>query len=312
MHQNRLRLPLALLCLFLSAFCLAQDKTVKELRSESEKMIKKEEDTLNRSWRKGGLFNLNLSQGSLNNWAAGGDDFSLSLNSIVSLYAFYKKDRHNWDNTFDFNLGYLRTTSLGSRKNDDRLDLLSKYGYSVSRNWNVAGLLNFRSQMLKGYTYEDNVRTFSSAFLSPAYILLSAGMDFKPNKEFSLFLSPATSRWVIVKDDSLSARGLYGVDSGKHVRNEIGAFATASYLKQFNKIVGYKGRLDLFSNYKNNPERIDVFFTNILSVKISRYLSATWNVDLIYDDDVRLFGKDRKSAAVQLKSLVGAGLLVKW
>jgi len=52
--------------------------------------------------------------------------------------------------------------------------------------------------------------------------------------------------------------------------------------------------------------------TNVLAIKLSKVLSATWNVDLIYDDDVKLFGKDNKSSAVQLKSLVGLGLLVKF
>ena len=137
-------------------------------------------------------------------------------------------------------------------------------------------------------------------------------MDFKPNEEFSLFLSPASARWVIVKDDSLSAKGLYGVEPGKHSRLEFGAFVSANYLKDITKNITYKGRLDLFSNYRHNPEKIDVFMTNVLSVKLSKVLSATWNVDLIYDDDVKLFGKDGKSAAVQLKSLVGLGLLVKF
>ncbi len=125
-------------------------------------------------------------------------------------------------------------------------------------------------------------------------------------------MSPVTARWLIVKDDSLSAMGAYGVDPGDHSKSELGAFVSASYLKEFNKIVSYKGRLDLFSNYKHNPEKVDVFMSNIVSVKLSKILSATWNVDIIYDDDVRIFGKDGTSPAVQLKSLVGVGLLVKF
>jgi hypothetical protein len=166
--------------------------------------------------------------------------------------------------------------------------------------------------MANGYTYPDNVKTFSSAFLSPAYVLLSPGLDFKPNDNFSLFLSPVTARWVIVKDDSLSAKGLYGVTPGSHTRSEFGAFISANYMKQFNKVVAYKGRLDLFSNYKHNPEKIDVFMTNLLAIKVSKVLSFTWNVDIIYDDDVRLFGDDGKSPAWQVKSLIGLGLMVKF
>jgi len=305
---------LALVFLCSIAFAAnSQDQTVKQLKEASEKGIKKDPaDTTQKVWKKGGLYGINVSQGSLSNWAAGGDDFSLSINSVLSVFAFYKKDKHSWDNTLDFNLGYVRTTSLGSRKNDDRIDILSKYGYSIAPKLNLAGLVNVRSQFFKGYTYDDDISTLSSNFLSPAYILVSPGLDYKPIPELSIFVSPATVRWTIVKDDTLSAKGLYGVDPGKHSNTEIGAFASINFLKEFNKIVTYKSRLDLFSNYKRKPQNIDIYFTNILNVKLSKILSMTWSVDMIYDDDVKLFGDTGKGAALQLKSLVGLGLLVKF
>jgi hypothetical protein len=300
------------LLLLVCNVAVAQDKTVKELQTESDKVIKKDpNNTIPNIWRRGGLYSINLAQGSLRNWAAGGDDFSLTIATVLNLYAFYKKDKHSWDNTLDFNFGFLRTTSLGSRKNDDRLDILSKYGYAISSKWNISGLLNFRSQLLKGYTYPDEVKTFASTFLSPAYILVSPGMDYK-TKTFSLFISPATARWIIVKDDTLAAKGLYGVDPGEHRKLEVGAFLTANYLKDLNKVLTYKGRLDLFSNYRHNPENIDVFFSNVFSAKLSNLLSASWNIDFIYDDDVKLFGDHGTSPALQIKSLVGAGLMVKF
>lgn len=304
-----------LVCALFSIFIAsAQDKTVKDLKDASGRAIKKDpNDTISKTWKKGGLYGINVSQGSLSNWAAGGDDFSLSLNSVLSLFAFYKKDKHSWDNTFDFNLGYVKTTSLGSRKNDDRFDLLSKYGYALNSKLNVAGLFNFRSQFFKGYTYDDEAeRTMSSAFLSPAYILVSPGLDFKPNADLSIFVSPITARWTIVKDDTLSAKGLYGVDPGKHSNGEFGAFASVNYLKEFNKNITYKSRLDLFSNYRRKPKNVDLYFTNALNIKLSKILSLTWSVDMIYDDDVRLFGKNNNGAALQLKSLVGIGLLAKF
>ena len=290
----------------------AQDETVKQLQKDADKSIKKEVDTAQSYWKKGGLFNVNISQGSLSNWAAGGDDFSLSLNTQVSLFGFYKKGKYSWDNTLDMNLGFVKTTTLGSRKNDDRFDLLSKYGRAVSSKWNMAALFNFRSQFAKGYTYKANSKTFSSSFLSPAYILTSLGMDYKPNAALSIFISPVTARWVIVKDDTLSAKGFYGVKPGEHSRSEFGAFVSANFIKDLSKTISYKGRLDLFSNYKHNPEKIDVYMTNIWAVKLSKVLALTWNFDLIYDDDVRLFGDDGKSPAWQLKSLIGVGLLVKF
>ncbi|MBL7731494.1 MAG: DUF3078 domain-containing protein [Chitinophagaceae bacterium] len=290
----------------------AQDETVKKLKGEADRNIKKEADTSGKVWRKGGIYGINISQGSLSNWAAGGDNFSLSVNSLLNLFAFYKKEKHSWDNTFDFNLGYVNTTSLGSRKNDDRFDLLSKYGYALNPKLNVAGLFNLRSQFFKGYIFPDNVKTYSSDFMAPGYLLLSAGLDYKPTKNLSIFFSPATARWVIVRDTALSNKGLYGVEPGKKSALEFGGFATINYLKEFNKNVTYKGRLDLFSNYRNKPQNIDVFMSNILSAKLGKVLAVTWSLDIIYDDDVRLFGSGKNSPGTQIKSLVGLGLQVKF
>lgn len=299
--------------LFFAAPLFAQDGTVKALQSESNKSIKKDAaDTSQKKWKKGGLYNLNIAQASLSNWAAGGDDFSLAVNSLLSLYGFYKNGKHSWDNTFDFNLGYVNTTSLGSRKNDDRFDLLSKYGYALNSKLNVSGLFNLRSQFFKGYTYANDVRTLSSNFMAPGYLLLSAGLDYKPTKNLSIFFSPITARWVIVRDTALSNKGAYGVTPGKKSNLEVGAFATVNYMKEISKNITYKGRLDLFSNYKKKPGNVDLFMSNILSVKLSKVLSATWGVDMIYDDDVRLFGTNKNRPGLQVKSLVGIGLLVKF
>jgi len=298
---------------YISSVAIAQDQTVKGLKSEAERSINKDpNDTIQKTWKKGGLYGLNISQGSLSNWAAGGDDFSLSINSVLNLFAFYKKDKHSWDNTLDFNLGYVNTTSLGSRKNDDRIDILSKYGYALGPKWNASLLFNFRSQFFDGYTYSGTDRTFASTLLSPAYVLVSPGFDYKPNPDLSFFISPATARWTIVLDDTLSKRGDYGVDPGSHSRNEIGAFASINYLKEFNKILTYKGRMDLFSNYKGKPKNVDLYFTNVLNVKLNKILSLTYSLDMIYDDDVRLFGPTGAGARMQLKSMVGAGVLFKF
>ena len=45
---------------------------------------------------------------------------------------------------------------------------------------------------------------------------------------------------------------------------------------------------------------------------IGKALAITWSVDLIYDDDVRLFGNNNNAAGLQLKSLIGIGFLLKF
>jgi hypothetical protein len=306
------RSVLFLLLILISSTSQAQDAVVRKLQMESLRQIKRDvPDTGKKTWIKGGAYALSIGQGSQSNWAAGGDDFSFTINTSLRLFAFYKKTKHSWDNTLDINFGYLNTTSLGSRKNDDRFDLLSKYGLKLNKKFNLATLVNFRSQFLKGYTYPNNVKTFASAFLSPAYLVVSQGIDFKPNKELSIFVSPVTSRWVFVTDSTLSAKGEYGVKQHTHSINQNGAFATIGYQRAFNKMVSYKSRVDLFSNYQKDPQNVDVFMTNTLSAKVAKIIAFSWNVDMIYDDDVRLFGPENSSPGLQFKSIIGVGLQVK-
>jgi Protein of unknown function (DUF3078) len=301
------------LVLLISVNAMAQDQAVKDLQSQAGRTIAKDAaDTSKKTWKRGGLYSFNVAQASLSNWAAGGDDFSLAVNSLLSLYAFHQKGKNSWDNTFDFNVGYVNTTSLGTRKNDDRFDFLSKYGRSISKKWSVGALFNLRSQLFKGYSYAGGTKSLSSTFMAPGYVLLSLGMDYKPNKNLSVFLSPLTARWVIVSDPTLSAKGAYGVTPGKKSNLEFGAFASVNYLKEINKNVTFKSRLDLFSNYRRKPQNVDLYMSNILNLKLSKVLAATWGVDFIYDDDVRLFGDTKTSPGLQIKSLVGIGLLVKF
>lgn len=292
----------------------AQDETVQGLKTDASKAIEKDpNDTIAKIWKTGGVFSLNLAQGSLSNWAAGGEKFSLALNSFINTYAFYKKDKHSWDNLFTWNIGYVKTTSLGTRKNDDRVEYTSKYGYALNPKLNVGGLFNARTQFFKGYTYPDadnpDIKEYSSNFLSPAYILLSPGFDYRPVKNLSIFVSPVTARWTVVTVDSLGK--LYGVPEGKTADFQFGAYATISYLANLGKIVTYTGKLDLYSNYKNKPQNVDLYMTNLFAVKISKIISLTYSLTLIYDDDVRLFGPNNNAPALQLQSLFGAGLLMK-
>lgn len=295
---------------------LAQDASIRKLQSESLRTISRKINDSTRSWQMGGIYNVSLGQGTLSNWAAGGDDFSLSVATSLNLYACYRQGRGSWDNVLDLGVGYVKTSTLGGRKNDDRFDLLSKYGYTLNSKLNLATLANFRSQFFSGYSYQKDDKGFdskklSSAFLSPAYLLVSQGLDYKPTGELSIFVSPVTSRWVIVGDDSLAARGEYGVKPGHHSLNQLGAFATINYQTSFNKYITYKGRMDVFSNYRNNPQNADLFMTNVLSARFARIIAFSWNLDMIYDDDVELFGENKTSPALQVRSMIGVGLQVK-
>jgi hypothetical protein len=302
------RSPLLVLLVFGCSSLFAQDLTLVKLRNETSRSIKKDADTSNWNWKQGGMYNFNLSQSSLSNWAAGGDNFNMAINSFFNYYTLFKKDRHGWDNNFDVNLGFIQSTSLGGRKNDDRLDILSKYGYKIDTTgvWYLSGLFNFRSQFFDGYSF-GTTPVFTSSLLSPAYIILSAGLDYKPDNTLSIFFSPVTSRTTLVLNEKLSALGKYGVEPGQKINRETGLFITVNYNNTIAPNVTYRGRADFFSNYYNQPENINLYMTNLFTFKIFKNLSATYNLDLIYDDKIRIFGPLKKSPGLQLKSIIGIG-----
>lgn len=279
----------------------AQDPTVRELQKEANKEIKGLDSN---GWRKEGVFILNLNQGALSNWAAGGESSVFGINGIFNFAFNYRHERHSWDNQFDFTLGFQNATSFGKfRKIDDRIDITSKYGYNISEKWSAGLLVNFNSQVLAGYDYSTDSILKISSFLSPGKLLASPGFDYKPGKDFSVFISPASVRWVFKKDDDFFSVSKFGVDSAKTVNVEIGAYLTAKYRVDITSWASYTGRLDLFSNYRRNPGNIDVLMNNLLSMKFTKSLATNISLDLIYDHDIR--------RRLQLKEILGVGLTVK-
>src|SRR4051812_15042514 len=97
-------------------------------------------------WRRGGLFSLNLSQVSLTNWSAGGEN-SLGGNAILNYYANYKRDKNAWDNNINLEYGVIMQGKNSKlTKSVDKIELNSIYGRQASKFWYYSVLANFRSQ----------------------------------------------------------------------------------------------------------------------------------------------------------------------
>jgi len=349
------KIIVSLLLMSWYAGALAQDPALKEIQNQSQRNIKR--DTITSSWRKGGVFSLNIGQGGSRNWAAGAEKFSFSIASYMSLFANRQMGKYNWDNTLDVGYALVNTTSLGSRKTDDKIDLYTKLSRDLTTTTSFGLVGNLRTQLTDGYDYnylKKGLRRRTSGLFAPAYAIIAPGIDWHPTPYFSIFVSPVSARFVIVTNenksyyfqggvipDSVRTPGgpqfevplavLYGVDPARKVRNEIGGFISANFNKDIFKNVTYKSRLDLFSNYRKTyrftpigpdqlridevgakPKNIDVFWSNLIAMKINKFLNVTYNFDLIYDDDVRQFGDKGTSAAAQMRTMLGIGFSLKF
>lgn len=261
----------------------------------------------NGPWKNGGNFALNFSQSSLTNWAAGGQN-SIAFNAFFNYFADYTKGKSLWETRLDLAYGLTKEGKTDFRKNDDKIDFSSKYGIQAAKSLYYSALLNFKSQFTNGYNYPDD-SIIISRFLAPGYLSAGLGLDWKPKDYFSFYLSPATARWIIVNDQDLSDQGAFGVDPGKNVRTEFGAAARIEFLKDIVKNVNFKTKLELFSNYLDEPQNIDVYWDIMIVMTINKYLSASLNTTLAYDDNIDITDKDGKTGPrTQFKEVLGIGL----
>ena len=300
---------LLVLCAMASAQITDAEKTLR---------AKPVTDTIN-GWKTGGIVTMNLSQTSLKNWSAGGNN-SIAGTGLISLFANHKSTKSSWDNNFDIGYGRLvqndQNNGRQSVKTDDRIDFNAKYGRQIVPNVFYAGFLSFKTQMAKGYAKPTD-SIYISNFLSPAYIILAAGIDTKPAKDLGVFAAPLTGRVTIVKDTSLSNKGAFGVPKGSHERYEFGGYVRVTYKIDLMQNVTLQAKADFFSNYLKHPLDIVTNSEFLLSMKVNKYIGATLGGTIIYDHAVRLpaptaSDPKRTLTKVQFKELLGIGFSYKF
>jgi len=270
-------------------------------------------------WKSGGVGSLNFNQVNLSNWAAGGQS-SLSAGAFMNLNLNYKKDKTTWDNTVDLAYGLTQIGDEKIRKSDDKIDFNSKYGRQAYKKLFYSALVNFKTQFTDGYNY-PNDSIIVSGFMAPAYLLLSMGMDYKPAEFISIYVSPLTGKITIVNLQQLADAGAFGVDTGKSIRKEFGAYTTISLKKEIGKNVMLTTKLDLFSNYSHHPQNLDVNWDAMIAFKVNKFITANISTTLIYDEDIKvpviknINGKDTQVGTgprTQFKEVFGLGLSYKF
>lgn len=269
-------------------------------------------DTIIPSWTKGGQGGLTFNQVGLFNWAAGGQS-NMTLIGNLNLFANRKVGTSVWDNSLDMAYGFIKNNfiydpSAPITKAEDKIELNSKYGKKAwSDKFFYTGLATFRTQFAPGVAKPGDAVYISKA-LSPAYLILAIGIDFKPTDYCSLFLSPVSGKMTIVTDDSLSAAGAFGVNtrdsngdfrpgSFEKVRLEFGATLKAKFKKDILKNVGLESNLELFSNYIDRPQNVDVRWSNALVAKINKFIVVNFFTDMIYDHDILIPRVDPKDGS---------------
>lgn len=299
-----------------------------------------DDDTTPDGWKFGGFASLQVNQVALVNWNAGGEN-SFSGTILATGFARYKKNGWLWNTALDLGYGQLYSKSFGWQKNEDKLSLLSTVTKKIgnSQKFSYAGEVNFRTQFAPGFQL-PNDSVAISRFMAPGYLILTLGITYQPADWISFYLSPATGKFTFVMDEVMSSRGAFGVDSGKVVNPEFGAYFRMTLAKDIFKNVSVMTSVNLFNNYTDrdpvNRRMVDVDWQTTINMKVNKFLVVSIFTHLIYDYDIKqlVFDGDnpvwqtneqgqfitdtdgnkmqKRDALVQFKEALGVGISYKF
>ncbi len=241
-------------------------------------------------WSIGGEGNAGFTQTYLENWKKGGKS-SLATLVVLNGFANYsrKDGKVKWENSGEIRSGWIRPggDEAELQKNDDKLEIISRYGVSAFKKWYYSTELNVNTQFFRGYNYpkSDNPEPIS-AFMAPLQTYFKLGLDYKPNKDVSIFLSPLTLKNVYIRDTSLVDQTKYGVGENSKTFWEPGLNAEIRYKKNITENISYQTKYKMFINYQDPFKKYDINWENLFKMQLNSYVGMQFLVHFIYDDDI--------------------------
>ena len=281
-------------------------------------------------WDKVNKVSFILNEAAFVNWNAGGDN-SVSAIGRMDFERNYKFRYIKWDNVLALRYGWNTQEGREPRKTEDAIRLRSTFGYQrdTLSPWYFSVKGKFNTQFTDGFKYPDT-STPISRFMAPGYFFLGAGVSFIPkNKNFNLYMSPASYKITFVLDETLANSGAFGVKPavldaegnvlvpGDKTFTEFGILISNYWEKEIFKNVTLQHALSLYTDYIRSFGNIDVDWELNFNFTVNNFIEATLGTHVIYDDDIkfdRVVADDGTvinpgGARVQLKQILGIGLV---
>jgi hypothetical protein len=260
-------------------------------------------------WATGGNGSLQFTQNYISdNWHKGGES-SKSMLGYLQFFANYN-DRKSiqFENMFEVKTGFMTMASdtvHSYKMNTDLLRLYSKLGIQAASKWYYTVSAEFNSQFFRNY--KTNTNDVQSAFLAPANVILSVGMDYKQKNDrmnLSVFISPLTYNFRYVGSDKVDETR-FGLDEGRSVLNDFGSKIQTTLSWTVIPSVMLNSRLYYFTNYN----KVEAEWENTVNFVLNRYLSTKLFVHARFDDNAkRVDGQ----SYFQLQELLSFGLNYRW
>lgn len=238
------------------------------------------------SWKHTGVAGLSATQVAFTHWAQGGENavaWTMRLEGKSELTV----PRWDWTNTYKFAYGQTKLGAKAIRKTDDQIDVGTVLSYRSGRAVNSYCAVTMKTQFSPGFSYDVNDNRIPvSAFFDPAYLVESAGLEYKPSPVIKTRLGLAlreviTSAFTTYADDPKTT----AIEKTKTA----GGFESVTDMEmKLDDNVFFTSHLELFDPV-NNFNQVIVRSDNMVTAKVSKYIVVSLNLMLVNDPQVTAF-----------------------
>ena len=245
------------------------------------------------------------------NWYKGGNS-QFAVLTIAKGRIDYRRDRITWENTGEWRVGVTTTPGDTLRKynvTDDMFRLYSKFGYQIIPKLYAVASVEFNTTLWN--VWNENQSTVKTAFMTPMKFFIYGGLDYRPIKDLSILVAPATYKLVYAHfgdGDSIHNVDVtnYGIKAGEHLRSDFGSSIRVQWQWRPVREFGLETELYFFTNYRN----VEIDWEINGEFYINRFLSIRLMLHPRFDSEYIAEGDTKPK--MQFKELLSVGFSHKF